>query len=322
MRRPTTWLMGLTAAVALVLLLLGFLVVPRLLHPPLSPVELQRVASVEKRLELRQAQDRLQADARATLLQGVAGLLLVIGVIATWRQVRVTREGQITERFARAVDHLGSDKPDVRLGGIYTLERIAKDSPPDRRTVVAVLGAFVRNHVPWLVDAPGGPEHPTPTVDEQMSWLQYRAADVQAAMTVLGRRLPSRDPVDLFLSRIDLRGVHLVGAQLSNAAFRHSNLARSAMDRVNLEASDLGDADLRRAWLVHARLKGANLSQAHLQDADLRGADLQNANLQGAHLQGADLSGANLQGARLDKADLTNVRYDAATLWPAGFQPS
>jgi hypothetical protein len=96
-RRPTTWLVALAIAAVLALLLLCVLVFPRLLHPPLSPVELHSVASADKRVELQQAQARLQNDARATLLQGVAGVLLVVGVVATWRQVQVSREGQITD---------------------------------------------------------------------------------------------------------------------------------------------------------------------------------------------------------------------------------
>jgi hypothetical protein len=40
----------------------------------------------------------------------------------------------------------GADKLDVRLGGIYALERIAKGSKRDHPTVVEVLSAFVREH--------------------------------------------------------------------------------------------------------------------------------------------------------------------------------
>jgi hypothetical protein len=53
--------------------------------------------------------ERLKAenDARTTLLQGVAGLVLVVGAGVTWRQLQINREGQITERFNKAIDHLG-----------------------------------------------------------------------------------------------------------------------------------------------------------------------------------------------------------------------
>jgi hypothetical protein len=311
----------LVVALVLVLVLLCVLVFPRLLHPPLSAAELEAVTSVDKRIELQQAQAKLENDARATLLQGVAGLLLVAGAIATWRQVQVSREGQLTERFATAIDHLGSDKAEVRLGGIYTLERIAKNSSADRQTVQSVLAASVRTHAPWLVGAPNGPQHPTLKVDPSLPWLWHRAPDVQTAMWVLGRRPPARDELPLYLARVDLRGAFLHDARLSDAELRHTNLARAQMRQVHLEHCDLTDADLRRANMRDAHLTGADLEGAHLQRADLRGADLREADLKDANLNQADLRGATLHRARLENTDLADVWHDAATVWPDGFQP-
>jgi uncharacterized protein YjbI with pentapeptide repeats len=292
MRQPAAWLVTLAVAAVLVLLAC-VLVFPRLLHPPLSASELQGVASADRRIELQQAQAKLQNDTRTTLLQAIAGLLLVAGAIATWRQVQVSREGQITERFTRAIDQLGGDKDDqVRLGGVYSLERIGKESPADRRTVQAVLAAVVRADAPWRVGAPAGPAHPSPTVGDRLPWLHYRAPVVQAAMIVLGRRPRPRDELQLFLSRVDLRAAFLHHARLNNANLRHSNLARSQMPEVDLVRGDLEDIDLRQTNMRHARLTGANLKQAHLQNADLRGADLRGADLRDAQLEDADLTEA------------------------------
>jgi hypothetical protein len=311
MRVPARWLVLLATAAGLVLLLACVLVFPRLLHPPLSATQLRGVPSADRRVELQQAQAKLQNDARATLLQGIAGLFLLAGAVATWRQVQVNREGQITERFTRAIDQLGSSTTDVRLGGIFTLARIAKDSPADRPTVATVLAAFVRTHAPWMVGAPDGPQHPTATVDERLPWLQHRAPDVATAIWLLGRRPPSPDTPLLYLSRVDLRGAHLPNAQLPSVTLRHANLARALMLGIHLERSDLENTDLRHTDLRAAHLTSARLYRAHLQDADLGGADLRRADLRGANLHGANLHGANL----------TDARVDATTLWPDGFQP-
>jgi hypothetical protein len=88
-------------------------------------------------------------QARGTMLQLLGGLVLGAGAVATWRQLRVAREGQVTDRFTRAVDQLGRPEVDVRIGGIYGLERIARDSAVDRIMVTEVLTAFVRQHAPW-----------------------------------------------------------------------------------------------------------------------------------------------------------------------------
>jgi hypothetical protein len=52
----------------------------------------------------------------------------------------------VTDRYTKAVEQLGSDKLEVRIGGIYALERIACDSARDHPTVMDVLTAFIREH--------------------------------------------------------------------------------------------------------------------------------------------------------------------------------
>jgi hypothetical protein len=334
MQRPANWLIvvvitGLLAMLACVLIL------PRLLYPPLSGAELQNVPTAKERIELQQAQSALQNDVRTPLLQGFGGLLLVAGVIATWQQVLIGREGQITERFTRAIDQLGSKKLDVRLGGIFALERIAKNSKVDREPITRILEAFVRTHAPWPAGSRESPEpHPTPTVDEQLPWLRDRAADVQACMIVLGRRVGSRADKKAHLPLVDLRRSYLSRSRLARAELQFSNLARARMRAIHLEASTLIRTDLRHAnlqdaflteanlneaYLDQANLCGADLRQAVLAQASLRDADLREADLRKADLSEADLRGANLTGANLDGADLSGAREDETTIWPGSF---
>jgi hypothetical protein len=147
-RRPV-WLAALLLVALLAVLLIGFFVVPAFVYPPLSADELNNVADAKARIELQQAQSKLQNDFRSILLQGLAGLLLVVGAVATWRQLQITRDGQIPERFTRAIEQVGNESMDVRIGGIYALERIGINSVEDRRTIQYILGSFVRRHAPW-----------------------------------------------------------------------------------------------------------------------------------------------------------------------------
>ncbi|MEV8428424.1 hypothetical protein [Streptomyces chartreusis] len=103
------------------------------------------------------AQDRLKAvnDVRTTLLQVVGGLVVLFGAYATWRQLRVsqdglraTQEGYVTDRFSRAVDQLGSDKLDVRIGGLHALWRIAEQSARDREAILSIQAATCEHTCP------------------------------------------------------------------------------------------------------------------------------------------------------------------------------
>jgi Pentapeptide repeats (8 copies) len=84
---------------------------------------------------------RLKAitDTRTALLAGLVGVGALLTFWVNSRVYRITAQtleverGQITERYTKAIDQLGSDKLDVRLGGIYALESIAHDSGEDRQ---------------------------------------------------------------------------------------------------------------------------------------------------------------------------------------------
>ena len=117
-----------------------------------------------------------------TLLQSVGGVLLLAGAIATWRQLQVSREGQITDRFTKAIDQLGNKKSlAVRLGAIYALERIARDSERDQWRS-------------WRSDGLRSPEPAWTEFKEEQQRnddqadLKPPAPDIQAILTVLGRR--------------------------------------------------------------------------------------------------------------------------------------
>lgn len=301
-----TWALA-SFAVSVVVALVAVVWLPGLLYPALTPHELQQIPSGRERVEAQQNQYQIQGSFRSQLLQCLGGLVVVTGAAAGWQQLRIAHEGQITERFTRAIDHLGSSTLDVRLGGIYALERVARNSPADRSTVTYILGAFIREHAPWQVGAPDGPQHPTPTVDHRLPWLSTRASDIQTALQVLGRRPESSDEKALYLSRVDLRRAHLPKARFKGAILRYSNMAHAYLVNIVLEESQLAQADLRNAHLQGAQLANADLRGAHLQNADLRGADLR---------------GANMTNARLDGADLDGALSDRTTIWPDARPPA
>jgi hypothetical protein len=58
----------------------------------------------------------------------------------------LNEQSHITDRYIKAVEQLGSSSVDVRLGGIYALGRIMRDSDTDRQMVVEVLAAYLRHH--------------------------------------------------------------------------------------------------------------------------------------------------------------------------------
>jgi hypothetical protein len=293
-------------AVAALTALLFLAITPGLLHPGLSDTQLDGVSDAEKRIALQQAQAKLQEDARSTLLQSLGGLVLIAGAVATWRQLQINRHGQITERITRAVDQIGSANVDVRVGGVYALKRVAKNSAEDRSAITTILATYVQAHALRTPDAPESADFGLVAAERGVLWLRYRAPDVQAALDVLTSRTPADDEPPIFLSHTDLKNARMSGGTWRQLICRHSDLRGVRLRNAQMDSADLTDTDLRGAALDGARLVDAVLEGANLEDADLRGADVR---------------GADFTGARLDGADLAGIRADARTRWPAGLDP-
>ncbi|MGP2439699.1 pentapeptide repeat-containing protein [Streptomyces sp. JW3] len=296
------------------------------------------------------AQDRLTAvnDVRTTLLQAVGGMVVLFGAYATWRQLRVSQEGlrvsqegHVTDRFSTAVDQLGSDKLETRIGGLHALWRIAEHSARDRDAVLSIQAAYLRTHLPWPPT-----EGPAPAADvpiNDIAPLEVRAPDAQVALTGLGvLLLHPREQTWLNLSVTDLRRADCDGLWLNDvnldrscmeaAGLYHANLTQASLVSANLRHADLTTAILRRTRCALTDLRGANLVQADLRDSDFTEADLREANLRktdasGAVFHDADLRLADLRGADLTTADLRGARLTGAltsehTRWPPAFDPA
>ncbi|MFG6196280.1 pentapeptide repeat-containing protein [Nonomuraea sp. JJY05] len=267
---------------------------------------------------------------RTALLQGVGGLMLLIGAYLTWRQLQLSRHGQATESFAAAIAHLGDPSVDVRLGGIYALERISRSSTADRRTIGEILCAFVGNRAREPQRDTRHARHAT-TAAGSLANLSLRAPDLHAALAVLGRREAVRGQV-LRLDRLVLPKAHLASTRLRDADFHFSDLTgascvgadltRADLTGVRLAGAILADAILYQADLRDAVLTGAIAEGIDLRGTDLSRADLRNANLRGARLDYGDLRGATLTGADLTGASLKRVVFDGTTAWPDGFDTS
>jgi hypothetical protein len=206
----------------------------------------------------------------------------------------LTREGQITDRYTAAVTNLGDNNAEVRLGGLYALQRIAQDSPRDAPTIVNVICAYIRGHSPHETAHDGkGPPPPT--------------SDMAAALDILKTPLDENTPVDLHGA--NLAGADLTGAHLHGANLEYTDLEDADLTAADLRGAHLRDVDLTVATLATANLSGADLAVARMRAADLHAADLTAAQMSGADLTYANLKIANLHNAHMGRADERNGSF-------------
>ncbi len=281
---------------------------------------------------------------------------------AAARQADVAREEHYTTLFTAAVQQLGAMREvqegvgrrteantEARLGAIYALERIAQDSERDHWSIMETLCAYVRKNR-------GAARYLSEREREQARRRQLGeittgetgvSVDVQAALTVIGRRSPRRLSYEAGLRekvkdrtsyRLDLTRTNLSGAVLTGN-FDYANFERSslALARANgasfnnarffythLEQAEFTSVELRNAVFIATHLEGVTLRDANADGVQVYGGSLEgslivdttlsNALVRGAEASGASIVRTTFEGAEIMSSDFTGVRFDHCVL--------
>jgi uncharacterized protein YjbI with pentapeptide repeats len=301
------------------LLLIGF-IFPFILYFlvwDLPKIQVIQNPSIAKKDEL-----TVEDKVRSTWINAIGGLgLFVTGCFAflnyqisqkkleldketSEKNLKLADSKQITERFSNAVEQLGNEASiTVRLGAIYSLERIAKESAFTDGyifwTTMELLAAFVREKSSKDIDVQKLKDKLNKDTNEQhdLSQINDLHQDVQTALTVIGKR--------------ETGGVMNPAQQLN---FRECKLNKANLYMAKLHYFTFCGAELQEAYLHHANLYNAELTQANLQDADLENSmldisSLKKANLKNARLKNASIRGADLTEADLSGADIENTNF-------------
>ena len=276
----------------------------------------------------------LENQYRATLAQILGGIAVVIGIYFAWgnlkvaqstfesnqentkRSLEVVQEGQITERFTRAVDQLGaidqSGNPsvEIRLGGIYALERIANESKKDYWPIMEILTAYIRKN--------------SSIKDQKVQERERVQFDIQAILSVIKKRnKPDNfiepcglDLQDTYLCKTNLSNTYLEGADLTGADLTEAHLEGAHLTKYDKTEYDYDESGCISGYSIikEANLNWAHLRKAHLEGAYLRQAHLEGADLTEAHFEMTDFMGAHLDGANFTKVDLKDDTSNSTIL--------
>jgi hypothetical protein len=207
-----------------------------------------------------------------TLVQALGGIAVLVGIYFAWANLkttqraekdtqktqaealRISNEGQITERFTKAIEQLGAtdDKGnprlELRLGGIYALERIARDSEKDHWPIMEVLTTYVREHAPIRkTEEKSGSDgaNQSNNANRQLATpIATPSPDIQAILTVIGRRDRTFEEEKLNLAGTNLEGADLINAHLEGAILWNAHLEGAHLKSViNLTQGQIDSAN-------------------------------------------------------------------------------
>ena len=233
----------------------------------------------------------LGMQARTSITQALGGLALIVTLAITGFQANETRRtaektqenlnrnfllaerGQVSERFAKAVEQLGAtdgNAPaiDLRLGALFSLMRIGIDSETNRQPALLVVAAYVTRNVvpPPTNDKTHGCDATfRPRTTGRRNCFAVRAAQDRRQAAQAGPDSVSGGPSstvitvdELNLNRFNLTGVQFAGASLNGAQFRNAELARANFDRACLIGADFHG---RQPSLKRATFRGARMTR-------------------------------------------------------------
>ncbi|MDA8882528.1 pentapeptide repeat-containing protein [Alphaproteobacteria bacterium] len=246
------------------------------------------------------------SDSNSSILRNLS--LLAVSVIGLpfviWRsftahkQAKTSESGLQNDRYQKGAEMLGNKSLATRLGGVYALERLAKEQPEAyHMQIMKLFCAFTRH----------------PTADSAIEFKQndettstetcQARLDVHAVAVAIGRR--TKKQIDIENKKEYSSGKFYPDYQI--------DLSHACLRKIFLDAANLANANLSGAKLFHT-----NLSNADLWSINLSGAELHHTNLSKAALIGIDLSGVNLSGVK----GLTQEQLDEAGQHPDGKPPN
>jgi len=272
---------------------------------------------------------------------------LIWGTILKHQTVRTQQEGHMTDRIAKAVEMLGTEKTDlrheaddagnllrdkdgrlfavertlanleVRIGAILSLERIAQDSTTfdkgrDHVRVMEILCTYIREN------APNSKPRETPR------------ADIETALQVLARRTVQQ-------RQIEFEWRNQENTQ-TDSPYMRSNIPtekagylpwlqridRNLGYRLNLSSANLSGLFVKDGDFSNALFNGTIFSRCTFTDtnfiganfyrSDFKGAKFFACNLDACRISNTDLSGSSFYSGSINYATLTKVELDNQTI--------
>ena len=271
--------------------------------------------------------------------------LLIAGIIALplalWRsivahsqaksaqgQLATTQQSLRQERYQRGAEMLGNELLSTRLGGIYTLTRLAKDYPEEYHLqVMDLLCALVRN--PYGVQQPIdqgihgwedvyleqlSSSRNTPFKEDTraiISFISQRGTVVRNLEKSQGFRPDLRlaNFTRANLSQANLSDTDLTGSLFLDANCDYSNFSDSILINANFYLASCFEANMAMAKLHSASMDSSNVSRSDFTDAILQETTWRNADLSRAYFCDAEFIDAIIDEAKLDGTDLSGTRF-------------
>lgn len=282
------------------------------------------------------------------LLSVVGALGILFGLYASWKralamengvlrqkealemqseQIAITRKAQTDERFKNAVEHLGSEKEPIILGGIAELNQIAKENKDEYSEIVFnILCSYIRTSADIynkLAD-----EINTTIIQTIVNNLFKNDKSINKTYSGLNANLSSTNLLGIDLNYTDLSNADLSFCympSLKNTTLKNAELGRTIFTLSDIEnvsflgakmhktlflASELsnvdmsGDTDLLSTVFIDSDLNKINFNDNSIISCKFIACDIRNVTFQSSEVASTNFCGSLLQNIDFIKINL------------------
>ena len=207
------------------------------------------------------------------------------------KNVEIQLNNAIEERFKNAISLIGSNNAATRLGAIYALDHIAKDTYNKEKsytkTIFQILCSYIRE---------------TTNNDEyKIKFKDKPSVEIQTIIDLLFKSHLNNFNGYIEL-QADLSYSYLCGADFNKAHCKGANFSEAHCDGAffllaNCEGADFMEAHFEKADFSKAHCEKADFSRAHCEKAIFYGTICKKADFSRAHCEKADFRRAHCEGA-------------------------
>lgn len=244
-------------------------------------------------------------------------------MLATNNQNELSRQAQLSERFSKAVEQLASENMTMKIGGLYSLESVAREGAERVTATLDVLASILRsersNETFWVMRYDSCPTdigyleaaEKKRLTEEKIKatnggYYEYLPTEDRRVAAEIYSRL-SRDVVTVVEGRrpVQLSRACLHGLDLPDAWFVGADLSRVTFGPGNFRGADLTAADISFSNLGYTMLpdRSRSFEPPDFTNANFTDVDFSNVNLD--DLASAEVEGATFHNANFERRDFT-----------------
>ncbi|WP_250433235.1 pentapeptide repeat-containing protein [Hanstruepera flava] len=226
------------------------------------------------------------------------------------KQLELSRKAQTDERFKNAIEHLGSEKEPVILGGISELHQIAKENKVDYSEVVFnILCSYIKTSADIYSKKANDINHKA--IQTIINYL-FKKNSNQGIYCHLSCNISYTNLLGLDLTNCNFKKGNLSSCYLPNlneSDLSYGNISNSVLKTSKLLDVELGFSDLYNTIFHYCEIKNTNFNNSNISQTIFLECDIENLKCEGIDFHEVDFSASLVNNLSLNNSSILSANF-------------